>query len=172
MGIIDRTAVSGGVTSAEQQTLAQDKYLIERVSIAVDDNAIALTQTLPPYCEVIWYDFKLRTAVTVSGTDGTGTSDSIALLNSNATGVSTTTTNIVAQSGTTLTDGARSSGIPNITSNTASTAVSLFLAPAGTGARKTSINTNPTAGYHFDATGTVDVIVKYRQHILPEDVSE
>jgi hypothetical protein len=166
MANISKTPTSEGTASLAVGDLRKPEVRYARVSITEDSSNIQLPFVLPAKCKNVWFTFVNQTAVSVAG-DGTGTADSFAIANSNATGVSTATSTLVAIGGTTLTEAAQYDIEPNITANTSATAQNLYLIPVGTGSRKSSINTNPTAGFHFDATATVDVVCHFETFEVP-----
>jgi len=163
--------------------------LIERASITANSAYYTLSIKLPARCRVLMSSLKNVTAVGIGHSGASGTSvlcDTFALVNSlpDTTVSSTTTTMVMAVSATGATSANTSGGSRTVAAgtadtdakyfageqltaanayNTTSNEVTLYLVPMDTGGSEDFhiIGGTPTNGYHFGATGTVDVQVWY-----------
>lgn len=148
--------------------------LTQRVNIASGDKQVQLKWQLPPRCRQVWADVRNVTAVSVTGTDGTGTADAWGLFNLGTTTALATSTASNATASAILTGGTASSAFTSGTGVTTSVATNtstnpsyLVIAPLSTTGNRISPGTTGTATYAFNAAATVDVRVFFERYDQP-----
>ncbi len=148
--------------------------LTERVTIASGDKQILLKTRLPARCQQVWADVRNVTAVSVTGTDGTGTCDAWALFNLGTSTALSTATASNATASSVLTAGTASNvytsgtGVTtSVATNTSTNQSYLVIAPLSTTGNRISPGTTGTATYAFNATAQVDVRVFFFRHDAP-----
>lgn len=148
--------------------------LSERVTIASGDKQILLKTRLPARCRQVFADVRNVTAVSVTGTDSTGTADAWAVFNIGTSTALATSTASNATASAILTAGTASSAFTSGTGVTTSVATNtstnqsyLVIAPLSTTGNRISPGTTGTATYAFNATAQVDVRVFFERYDQP-----
>ena len=148
--------------------------LRQRVNIASGDKQVLLKWQLPPRCRQAWADVRNVSAVSVTGTDSTGTADAWALFNLGTSSALATSTASNATASAILTAGTASSAFTSGTGVTTSVATNtstnpsyLVIAPLSTTGNRISPGTSGTSTYAFNAAATVDVRVFFERYDQP-----
>lgn len=146
----------------------------QRVTIASGDKQVLLAVQLPARARNIWADVKNVTAVSVTGSDGTGTADAYALFSLGTSTALATSTASNATASAILTGGTASSvytsgtGVTtSVATNTSTSPSYLVIAPLSTTGNRISPGTSGTSTYAFNATAQVDVRVCFESYDIP-----
>lgn len=148
--------------------------LTQRVTIASGDKQVLIKVQLPPRCRQVFADVRNVTAVSVTGTDSTGTADAWALFNLGTSSALATSTASNATASAILTAGTASNAFTSGTGVTTSVATNtstnpsyLVIAPLSTTGNRISPGTSGTSTYAFNATAQVDVRVFFERYDQP-----
>ena len=138
-------------------------HMTERVAITTLTSSATLTKKLPARCRLVWASIQYASTIAFAGADATATADRVALVNALPSGSVGASTSVILFGSTTLTTSGVTRDVPNVTKNTGSTEVTLYLVLAD-GGGSAYLNRNATAatsGLHFSGTANVDIGIYY-----------